>query len=399
MQKVTMPNGLKVIYKHKPGNAVIIQILIKVGSNYEKADERGISHFLEHILFEGTKKRPSNQLISNEIEKIGGEFNAYTSTERTCFYIKVLKKHFAKAVDVLSDIMQNSLFAKENIEKEKNIVMKEIDMVHDEPNYYQWILLQKNLFKSHPCKYPTYGDRKIIQNLNRKKVMDFYSKYYVPNNMLVCVVGDVPNWKNIAKKFTLSRKKVTKKKLIEEKVSKKNEIKKEKRNMANSYMILGFKTVPKLHNDSYALDVVNGILGRGQSGKMFTEIRSKQGLAYEVGTQKVSEVSYGYFAAYASVNRKNITQVKDLMLKEISKLKNVTKKDLKEAKDYVEGNYLLDIEDGQKVADHTLFWEQVKDAKMVDKYLNEIKKVKITDVKRVVEKYFNHHTQIVLEGN
>ena len=399
MQKVTMPNGLKVIYKHKPGNAVIIQILIKVGSNYEKADERGISHFLEHILFEGTKKRPSNQLISNEIEKIGGEFNAYTSTERTCFYIKVLKKHFAKAVDVLSDIMQNSLFAKENIEKEKNIVMKEIDMVHDEPNYYQWILLQKNLFKSHPCKYPTYGDRTIIQNLNRKKVMDFYSKYYVPNNMLVCVVGDVPNWKNIAKKFTLSRKKVTKKKLIEEKVSKKNEIKKEKRNMANSYMILGFKTVPKLHNDSYALDVVNGILGRGQSGKMFTEIRSKQGLAYEVGTQKVSEVSYGYFAAYASVNRKNITQVKDLMLKEISKLKNVTKKDLKEAKDYVEGNYLLDIEDGQKVADHTLFWEQVKDAKMVDKYLNEIKKVKITDVKRVVEKYFNHHTQIVLEGN
>ena len=145
MKNVKLANGLEIIYENKNNNSVVVQVMIKVGSNDEKEDERGISHFLEHILFEGTTNRSTNQEISNEIEKIGGEFNAYTTNERTCFYIKVLKKHFSNAVDILADILQNPLFNEKHISKEKNIVLKEIDMVHDEPSYYQWVLLQKNL--------------------------------------------------------------------------------------------------------------------------------------------------------------------------------------------------------------------------------------------------------------
>ena len=168
MKKVILNNGLTIIHEKKKGNSVVIQIMVKVGSDFELENERGISHFLEHILFEGTAKRPTNQNISNEIEKIGGDFNAYTSNEKTCFYVKVLKKHFHTAVDVLADVLQNPLFKEEDIVKEKNVILKEIDMIHDEPKYYQWILLQKTLFDEHPCRFPTYGDKNVIKNRRAK---------------------------------------------------------------------------------------------------------------------------------------------------------------------------------------------------------------------------------------
>ncbi|PIN87675.1 hypothetical protein COV12_02585 [Candidatus Woesearchaeota archaeon CG10_big_fil_rev_8_21_14_0_10_32_24] len=399
MREITLKNGLKVLYEEKKRNAVVVQIMIKTGSNHEAPEERGISHFLEHILFEGTLKRPTNQEISNEIESIGGDFNAYTTNERTCFYIKVLNKHFHKATDILADIMTNSLFKKENIEKEKNIVLKEIEMVNDEPSYYQWLLLQSNIFKKYPAKYPTYGDRTIIKNLTREKVLAYFHKHYVSGNMVISVVGDVPNWKKEVQVFSNipkgNRKQLPK---IKEPVLKQNEIYRRKKKNVNTYTIIGFKTVPRSHKDSYVLEVINGILGRGQSGRMFTEIRGKQGLAYEVGTQHISEAGFGYFAIYATIERKNISLVKKLALEEIKKIEFITEKDLKESKDFVEGNYLLSMEDVQKVADQLLFWNQIYDARYMKNFVNEIKKVTITDIKRVLKKYFKYYTIAIVEG-
>lgn len=399
MREITLKNGLKVLYEEKKRNAVVVQIMIKTGSNHEAPEERGISHFLEHILFEGTLKRPTNQEISNEIESIGGDFNAYTTNERTCFYIKVLNKHFHKATDILADIMTNSLFKKENIEKEKNIVLKEIEMVNDEPSYYQWLLLQSNIFKKYPAKYPTYGDRTIIKNLTREKVLAYFHKHYVSGNMVISVVGDVPNWKREVQVFSNipkgNRKQLPK---IKEPVLKQNEIYRRKKKNVNTYTIIGFKTVPRSHKDSYVLEVINGILGRGQSGRMFTEIRGKQGLAYEVGTQHISEAGFGYFAIYATIERKNISLVKKLALEEIKKIEFITEKDLKESKDFVEGNYLLSMEDVQKVADQLLFWNQIYDARYMKNFVNEIKKVTITDIKRVLKKYFKYYTIAIVEG-
>jgi len=399
MREITLKNGLKVLYEEKKRNTVVVQIMIKTGSNHEAPEERGISHFLEHILFEGTLKRPTNQEISNEIESIGGDFNAYTTNERTCFYIKVLNKHFHKATDILADIMTNSLFKKENIEKEKNIVLKEIEMVNDEPSYYQWLLLQSNIFKKYPAKYPTYGDRTIIKNLTREKVLAYFHKHYVSGNMVISVVGDVPNWKKEVQVFSNipkgNRKQLPK---IKEPVLKQNEIYRRKKKNVNTYTIIGFKTVPRSHKDSYVLEVINGILGRGQSGRMFTEIRGKQGLAYEVGTQHISEAGFGYFAIYATIERKNISLVKKLALEEIKKIEFITEKDLKESKDFVEGNYLLSMEDVQKVADQLLFWNQIYDARYMKNFVNEIKKVTITDIKRVLKKYFKYYTIAIVEG-
>ena len=392
MKNVKLANGLEIIYENKNNNSVVVQVMIKVGSNDEKEDERGISHFLEHILFEGTTNRSTNQEISNEIEKIGGEFNA-------CFYIKVLKKHFSNAVDILADILQNPLFNEKHISKEKNIVLKEIDMVHDEPSYYQWVLLQKNLFKKHPCKNPTYGDVNIIKSLTKKKVNAFFRKHYVPNNMVISVVGNVKNWKKeIENKFISKKEKIIKIKYAKETIAKKNEIKKEKRKIVNTYLALGFKTVPRSHNDTFVLEVINGILGRGQSGKMFNEIRSKRGLAYDVGTQNIGEVSFGYFAVYATINRKDLPLVKKIMLEEIKKLKKITKIELAEAKTFIEGNYLLSLEEPQKMADQLLYWNQVSDTKKLKSFVNNVKKVTLKDVQRTISKYFNYYTLAVIEG-
>ena len=178
----------------------------------------------------------------------------------------------------------------------------------------------------------------------------------------------------------------------------KNKIKKEKKNTNNTNMILGFNTVPKDNKDSYVLDVINGILGRGQSGRMFTEIRSKKGLAYDVGTQSFADVSFGYFTVYASIDRKNVELVKRMMLKELKSLQDISAEDLKEAKDFVEGYYSLDLEDTQKIADQLLFWEQIGNAEKMNEYLKKIKKVSVNDVKRAANKYFKNYTMVVLEG-
>jgi len=399
MQKIMLKNGLKVLYEEKNGNAVVIQVLVNVGSNDETPAERGISHFLEHILFEGTKKRPTNEIISNEIEKIGGDFNAYTTNERTCYYIKVLKKHFPKAIEILSDILQNSIFNEEHIQKEKNIVLKEIDMVNDEPSYYQWVLLQRNLFTRHPAKNSTYGNRTVIKNLTRKQVLDYFHKYYQPNNMIISIVGDVPKWEEeITKKFVIPAGKVIARKKFFEPKQTKIKVKKERRDIANTRMILAFKTFPRNHPDSNVLEVINGILGRGQSGRMFIEIRGKRGLAYEVGTHNINEIGFGYFAVFAAINRKNVKKVETIMLQEINKLLKLTQNDLEESKTFIEGDYLLELEEVQKRADQLLFWEQLGDAKKIKEFLPKVKKVTRADVRRVVKKYFKNHTLVVLEG-
>jgi len=400
MQKIKLKNGLTIIYQEKDTNSVAIEILVKVGSNDETKTERGISHFLEHMVFEGTKKRPTSQEIANEIEKIGGDLNAYTSNERTCFFVKILNKHFDIGLDILADIVQNPVFDKNNIEKEKKIVLKEVDMVNDEPRFYQWVLFEKNLFEKHPSKFPTYGDRKVINGLTRKKVLDYYLKYYQPNNMVISIVGNVKDWKKkVEQKFISPAGKELKKLKVNEPATKKNKLKKEKRKIANTYLVLGYKTVPRTHPDSYILEVVSGILGRGQSGWMFQEIRGKHGLAYEVGTQHACDQDYGYFSVYLSTEKKKVNLAIKLVLEQLNKLKSLSEKDLQESKTYLEGSYLLETEDNQKLADALVFWEQIEDAKKIEEFVKKIKKVTTKDIKRVVNKYFNNYCLAVVEGS
>ena len=397
MKKEVLPNHLTVLYEARKSNAVVVEVMVKTGSNHELPHERGISHFLEHILFEGTARRPSNWHIAREIERIGGEFNAYTTNERTCFHVKVLKKHFPVAVEVLADILQNPLFRKEDLEKEKKVVLKEMEMVQDEPRFYQWILLQKNLFQKHPARFPTYGSREHIRKLTPERVRAYFQKHYVPNNMVVSVVGNVPSWRSqIHKAFTGVSCPVQKPELPQEMRAEKSREIREKKKIANSYLVMGFPTVPKKNRDAYPLEVLNTIWGQGQSGRMFTRIRSKLGLAYDVGTQHVAEVSFGYFSVYACVDQKNIQKVRKVIQEELCK--PITVQEVKDAQRAIEGEYYLEIDDEQKLADQLLFWEQAQDARELKHFVQRIKEVKLQDIQRVIRTYFQYPVTVILEG-
>ena len=174
MQKYRLKNGTTIIFEKNSSKSVALEVMFKVGSNDENEKVSGISHFLEHMLFEGTKKRKNNKAIANEIEKYGGEFNAYTSADRTAYFIKIINKKFDIALDILSDMVANPLFANKFIKKEKDVIQKEINMVTDDPRQHQWILFQKNLFEKHPAKNPIYGTVKTIKYLNRNIIADYF---------------------------------------------------------------------------------------------------------------------------------------------------------------------------------------------------------------------------------
>ncbi len=376
MKKIILNNGLTILVDKRKTDTITVLATVKIGSNHEVKGIRGISHFIEHMLFEGTKKRREAKIISNEIESLGGELNAYTSNERTCFYVKVPKKHFLKALDIISDILINPLFEEKFIEKERKVILKEINMVNDEPRFYQWILFQKNLFQTSPTKYPVYGFRSDVNKIGRKDILKYYGMYYVPSNLLISISGDVKNVQRVKDYFiNFNRGKEIRIKEITEPKLVKNIIKREKRKILNSYLVLGYKTVSRLNKDSYVLDVIKAILGRGQSGRIFEEIRGKRGLAYEVGVHHEANMDYGFFSIYLNTDKKNIGLVKKIILQEIEKLKkdNLNVKELKDAKGYLGGQYILENEDTHDRADSLSFWESLKDANLARDYLKEIR--------------------------
>jgi len=400
MKKYRLKNGITLIHEKKAANSVAVEVMFKVGSNNETKNVAGISHFLEHMLFEGTKKRKDSREIANEIEKYGGDFNAYTTGDRTAFFIKIISRQFDRALNILSDMVKNPTFVAKIIEKEKKVVLKEINMVIDDSRLFQWILFQQALFEKHPAANPTYGTVQTVKSLTRKNIVDYYFKHYVPDNMVISIVGNVDNVKDKVEKFfgDIKAKNVFRRANVfePEQKSPKKVVKKKK--TLNSYMVLGYKTVPRMHPDSYVFDVITGILGRGQSGWMFDQIRNKRGLAYQVGVNNETELDYGMFAIYTNLDKKNIEKAKKIIFEQFERLKRAAENDIEESKTFLEGSHALQMEDNSHNADQLAFWETIKDAKLADSYLKNVRKVTVKDVERVVDKYLTkNYTMIVIE--
>ena len=400
MEKYRLKNGITLIFEKKSTHSVAVEIMFKVGSNNEDLKVAGISHFLEHMLFEGTKNRKTSREIANEIEKYGGDFNAYTTGDRTAFFIKIINKKFDNALDILSDIVKNPTFGEKIMEKEKQVILKEINMVNDDPRLHQWILFQQALFEKHPAANPTYGTVGTVKSISRKQLVDYYTAHYLPNNMIISIVGKVSNVKEKIEKYfnDLNPGKIITRGKVHEPEQKKMKKIVRKKNTLNSYMVLGYKSVPRTHKDSYVFDVITAILGRGQSGWMFDEIRNKRGLAYQVGINNESEIDYGTFAVYTGLHKKNIGKAKEIIMQQFQRLKGATQLDLEEAKTFIEGNHTLQMEDNFHNADYLAFWDTVENAKSADSYISKINKVTTEDVKRIAEKYFtDKYTLVVIE--
>ena len=284
------------------------------------------------------------------------------------------------------------------MEKEKKVILNEINLVNDEPRFYQWILLQRTLFDSN-ARLPTYGDKDVVKKLKQDVVLSYYNHHYTANNVVISIVGNIENPINqIKKKFNKLKHRKLKKIILKES---KNKFKKiiEKKKTNQTYILLGYKVPNRNSKESYVFDILHAILGRGQSGRLFDEIREKRGLAYEVGVQHESGVDISLFAVYVSTtNKKKINEIITIILNEFDKLKKINSKTLNEAKTYIEGNFALENEDTKEKSDLIAFWELVSKAEDVNNYITRIKKVTINDVKDVVKKYLNKdYTLAILE--
>lgn len=398
IKKYKLNNGLTVVHVPTNNNSVTVEALIKTGSVNESKNNNGISHFVEHLIFKGTKKFKTNKEITNEIEKLGGYINAYTSKDRTCFHIKILNKYFDKALDVILDIIQNPLFRKKDIENEKKVIYREIDLMLDQPHFYQWIILNKLLYKGQATSFPIYGSKKIVKSLDKKTIVDFYNKYYTPDNIIISVVGKAPNLKEkIEDKFKTKRKSAYTLKIKDKPLVRIEEFK-EKKKLLSSYIIIGYKAPKRTEEYSYVFDVIQAILGKGMSGRLYENISDKKGLAYDVGSAYISEKNYAYFVVHANIERDNIEKVRELINNEL-KLKNITKKELEESKNFIEGNFYLTIENTEHFSDILGFWEQTSNSEELKEYIKRIKKVSIKDIKKTVFKYFSKpYAIVILEG-
>lgn len=399
MKKIKLKNGLTIIIEPKRSETITIHISVFTGSNNEPAKIAGISHFLEHMMFEGTKKRKAAE-INGEIENIGGEINAMTGNERTSYYVKVPKKFYRKGLDVLSDMLINSVFDSKSLEKERKVILEEIKMTSDQPLFYQWILFLKTIYKKHPSRNAIYGTFESVKGITRQQMIDYFNKYYVANNMTITVVGDVKNiLPEIKRCFLFKKRHLDLPKQVIEPMQSSNLVKREKKNIQNSYVILGYKTVPRKHKDSYTLDIIRGIFSRGLSGRVVEEIRLKRGLVYSVNCGSETFKGFGFFCVTFNCAKANMDLCRNLFLKEVERLKkgDITQKEIDIVKDYMEGKRIVENEDSQRQADELAFWENIGDAKLSRQFFTEIRKVKKADVVRVANKYFNNYTMTSVE--
>ncbi len=397
--KKKLPNGLTILYKESPSETVTIEFSVHTGSIMEQKSEAGLSHFLEHLLFEGTKNRPSSKAIANEIEKYGGEFNAATSQERTFYYVKIANKHFVVALDILADMLQHSLFDPKILEKERKVILDEINMINDNPRQYQWVLFNKALFGAHPASLPVYGNVSLLKKMTREQILAYFSKWYVSSQITIIIAGNIPGALDVVAQKCSSwiKKSVSLSPAVVPSANKKTVVV-EKKKLGQSYLVLGYKAVLRTDPDSVVFDVISGILGRGQSGWLFDEIRAKRGLCYSVGIEYDANKTFSSVGIYCGMDKKNIPKVKELILEQLKKLKSVEKNDVLEAQTFIEGSLALRHENTAAVAEELAYWHHAASTDALDQYLVHVNSVTAADVHRVAKKYFDdQYTLAVLE--
>ena len=393
-EKTELNNGLKVIsYKMPNRQTAAIGVWIGVGGRYENKSNKGISHFLEHLLFKGSKKY-SNRQIKESIEGVGGMLNAFTSEELTCYLSKVPAKHLYLTLDILSDMVINPLFNKKDIEKEKTVVIEEIKMYKDLPQHYVQELLDEMLWPNHPLGMNIAGSIKNVSAITREGMIKFKDRFYSPSNIVIACCGNVDHNKFVDRIKKIYPKDFSKNKTEFKAASgsqRKLQINLFSKDIEQTHFSLGMNALRRDHPDRYILALLNVILGANMSSRLFHEVREKRGLAYAIGTHIRRFYDTGAFLIQAGVDNKRAVEAIKIVLLELEKIsKNpVTNKELSCAKEYLIGQLFMSLED---TMDH-MFWigEQIKTKDKIDSFegiLKDINKINRDDLLRIARKIF-----------
>ena len=353
----TLKNGLRIVLTNVPGNkTATVVVMTGTGSRYENAKENGLAHFLEHMFFKGTKKRPSAKAISEELDGVGAIYNAFTAKDRTAYYAKVGAEYIDSALDVITDIFLNSSLPSREITKERGAIIQEIDMYEDMPMRTVDNVFEELLFGAeHPLGRTILGPKANIRRFTREEFIAYHKRNYTPLNTIVSIAGDFDEKKVLAKLHKIFGKLdvgnppdcIT---FSSEQDSARAAIKEKKTDQTQ--LMLGVPAYPYQHKDEYVLAVLATALGGGMSSRLFTEVREKRGLAYSVHAWVEKYPDTGYLAVQAGVQHDKLHETVKTILAELRKLKRtrIPFGELAKVKAYLKGTLTLSLETSDEIA-------------------------------------------------
>ena len=374
-----LKNGMTILFEKRDLPVVSVAFAVRHGGIHEELSEKGISHFIEHMLYKGTKNRTSKQ-ISEELEKNGGEMNGFTENAITAYWCKMPSDKLKIALDVLSDLVKNPLFEKKELEKERKVIFEEIKMYHDNPLRYVFEEIQKCLYGG-TLSIDLIGTEKTMNFIDQKKMIEKFKSVYVPKNIVLCVVGNA-NFNELVN-FAEENFGNEKSEISVKKFDLKNEIKVEERKGIDQANLVFAYHVPLAEDKkSNAAKILTCLMAGGLSSRLFEEIREKRNLAYAVkGGSQISKY-FAYNFIYVGARKENLEKVKGLILKEFEKVaKNLGEKELSSIKEQLIGNYKISQEDSAGQMQSLLFAEIDDQAKDFYEFEKNIKNVKLKDVK------------------
>jgi len=375
-------------------NSVTVLVLVGTGSKYETKEINGISHFLEHMFFKGTKKRPNTLAIAETLDRVGGEYNAFTSNEMTGFWAKVASSHQDIVLDWISDIFLNSKLEPQEIEREKGVIIEEINMILDTPTAYISDLWDKLLYGDQPAGWRIIGEKENILKFDKGKITDYLKNHYSSSNTIICVAGDVKP-RLIEEKIEKYFKSINKIKPKQKVVVKEKQTKPQSlfyfKETDQTHLYLGVRAYNMFHPQKYAQMLLATILGGNMSSRLFISIRERRGLAYYIRTIPESNTDTGCLVTSAGIDHKNIEKVIKLILKEYQSFKNklITKEELQKAKDYWKGTMSLSLESSDSQAPFYASQGLLeKDILTPEEKFKRIDEVSINDINKIAKDIF-----------
>jgi predicted Zn-dependent peptidase len=404
--KKVLKNGLRVVtIPMKDNPTVTVLVLVEAGSKYETKKVNGISHFLEHMCFKGTVKRPKAIDISKELDSLGSQYNAFTAQEYTGYYAKSDAKHFRKIFDVVSDIYLNSTFPEAEMEREKGVIIEEINMYEDLPNRHVQDLMMQLLYGDTPAGWNIAGEKKNILEMKRADFVNYKKQHYSPEATVLVVSGAVTEKQVLAevnKIFgKISRDKKTGKLKVKE-IQKKPAVLVKFKETDQTHFVLGVRSYDLFNKKNAVLSVLGGVLGGGMSSRLFQKLREEMGVGYYVRAYNDAYTDHGFFQVSAGVDNKRIGEVIKAVLAECNKLRKekVSEEELSKVKECLIGNMKLSLESSDDIANFYGGQELLKrELKNAEEKAREIRKVTVNQIQTLANEIFkNNRLNLALIG-
>jgi predicted Zn-dependent peptidase len=349
--KKVLPNGLTLLMVPiETAASVTMSVFVKVGSRYEEKKINGMSHFLEHLHFKGSKKFPTAKKLSEIVDSIGGEFNANTGKEHTQYYIRSAYEHLDLIFGVLTDMVQNPIFNEKEVNRERGVIIEEINMYKDNPQFAIEALFEDTLWPDTALGRDIAGTPEVIKSVTRRDIISYREKFYTPGNMIIAVAGNFnedklealvqKNWGNLH-----GKKPGTYKPMAGSQKAPRMAL--FKKNTEQAYMNLGFHAYSYRNKNNFPLRILSAVLGGGMSSRLFLRIRERLGLAYYVNTSFNNYLDAGNFLISSGLKVSNVPQAQEIILQELRKVRDncITKAELAKAKEYIKGKIALAMED------------------------------------------------------